>query len=1189
MISRFLLLISITLLCSFSKLNVVLAQNVDVLIQNYQEQKEAGNIDSAVYYLLEIRNELENEGRANTNDYAMVLSNLGFWEQFLGDYNSALAFYLESMEIRKNVLGEQHSDYALILNNLGNLYHEMGDYASALPLYKQALEIRGKVLGELHPDYAVSLSNLGNLYHDMGDYSLALPLYQQALEIRGRVLGELHPDYAVSLNCLASLFRDLGDYSSALPLYQKSMEIRRNVLGNHHPDFAISLNNLAFIYKCIGEYDTALPLYQESLKINYQTYGEHHQEYAISLDNLAGLYQALGEYDSALPLYQQALEIRGNVLGEQHPDYATSLNNLASFFRLLNNFDLALPLYQQALEIRGNVLGDSHPQYVMSLSNLASLYQDLADYSSALPLYQKSMEIGKNALGEKHPDYALILNNLGNLYHEMGDYASALPLYQQALEIRGKVLGELHPDYATSLGNLAGLYQDLGDYSSALPLYQKSMEICKRTYGNQHPAYALSLNNLAVLYQLIGDYTLALPLYQESHSIYKKIFGTQNLDYAMSLNNLSVLYQYVGDYSSALPLIQESIEIRRQILGDMHPDYGMSLNNLAVLYESTEDYSSAIPPYLESLEVIKKTYGDRHPKSALILTNLGLCYYNLGEINLADSFLLCAIDIYLDRAKMSSRFLGEQQQKKYWNKYSELLQLIQSFCVDGSSLTAQRPLILNMLLESQSYILKEKTRLNLEVSSSSDSAVIKLYNEYLLKGQTLFAIESLPFADRKIDSDSLRKIVMQLEEQLTLVGSEKLNIQHLKPPTWEEISTNLNPDEVAIVYSHFNYYTLNDWTDMQVYVAYVITPGCLAPSLVPLFEEKWLTTLLDSARGDLNALYSYDRVDSYGDDLWRLIWKPLDSFLLGAKHVYFSATGLLNGINLTAIPNGIDEKNLPMLVNYDMYQFINIGSVLDSILIRKEYLNGPITAFGGLNYDISDKEWLHSITDRSIVSRGSDFYSSDSNRSGYKFLPYAFKEVEAIANIAREHNTRVQLFTGNDGLEEQYRQLAGESSPVVLHLATHAVFLEDVHDEIVLSGFDRYQYSAEKDPMYRSRLMLSGANRILKGGKLPEGVLDGILTANDVSTITLPNTELVVLSACQTGVGDYDASEGVYGLQRAFKMVGVDNIIMTLNEVNDASTSAFMITYYEKLINGISYHDAFRETQIDIINSQYRL
>jgi|WetSurMetagenome_2_1015567.scaffolds.fasta_scaffold11555_4 tetratricopeptide (TPR) repeat protein len=221
----------------------------------------------------------------------------------------------------------QSADIGILLNNMGYFFEKIGDYQSALLLLKETLKITKEVLGSKHPNYATSLNNLASLYKTIGEHEKALSLHEEGLNVIKEVLGTRHPSYAVSLDNLASLYKTMGNYEQALPLFKEVKNILKETLGTQHPDYATSLNNLAGLFYSIGNNEKALFFYKKSLKIRIEILGSQHPDYAISLNNIASLYKSKEEYDKTLPLFAESLRILVTVLGEQHPNTQTIVVN----------------------------------------------------------------------------------------------------------------------------------------------------------------------------------------------------------------------------------------------------------------------------------------------------------------------------------------------------------------------------------------------------------------------------------------------------------------------------------------------------------------------------------------------------------------------------------------------------------------------------------------------------------------------------------------------------------------------------------------------------------------------------------------------------------------------------------------------------------------------------------------------
>ena len=312
-----------------------------------------------------------------------------------------------------------------------------------------------------------------------GQFATALEKTLTAQQIFGRLLGEEHPFYALSLNRLGQLYLTMGDYARAEPLYLQCQQIQKKVLGEEHPDYANTLNNIALFYATKRDFARAEPLYLQCQQIQKKLLLEEHPDYATMLRNIAIFYQTVGDYARAEPLFLQCQQIQKKVLGEEHPDYATTLNSLALYYATKSDYARAEPLYLQCQQIQKKVLGEEHPDYALTLNNLAEFYITIGDYARAEPLHLQCKEIRKKVLGDEHPDYAATLNNLGQFYQTMGDYARAEPLFLQCQQIQKTMLGEEHPHYAHVLGNLSFLYRTMQQHSKAEAFAAESMSLAR--------------------------------------------------------------------------------------------------------------------------------------------------------------------------------------------------------------------------------------------------------------------------------------------------------------------------------------------------------------------------------------------------------------------------------------------------------------------------------------------------------------------------------------------------------------------------------------------------------------------------------------------------------------------------------------------------------------------------------------
>jgi CHAT domain-containing protein/Tfp pilus assembly protein PilF len=966
------------------------------------------------------------------------------------------------------------------------------------------------------------------------------------------------------------------------------------------------LNSKVVEYYQKGDFQTAITYAEKVVVQAEKEFGKEHGNYATSLNNLALLYYKIGDYMKAEPLYLEALKIRKQVLGENHSDYATSLIGLAVLYKSMGDYTKAEPLYLEASKIYKQTLGENHPSYAASLNNLAGLYRAMGDYTKAEPLYLEALKITKQAFGENHPDYAASLNNLAGLYRAMGDYTKAEPLYLEALKIKKQAHGENHPDYAAFLNNLSGLYKAMGDYSKAEPLYLEALEIIKQTLGVNHPSYAASLNNLASLYDDMGDYTKAEPLYLEASKIYKQALGEDHPDYATSLDNLAGLYQSICDYTKAEPLYLEALKIKKETLRVNHPSYGTSLNNLALLYYDMGDYTKAEPLYLEALKIKKETLGVNHPSYATSLNNLAVLYYNMGNYSKSKPLMTEANKNYLNQIETYFPILSENEKAKFLKTIDYKFEVFYSFVLKYQKEIPQiTEEMLNLRLASKGVILSSMNRIRESVEKSGDEGLKSLSRNLTETQKKLYNASLLSIEEQKkrgLDYAQLEKEANDLGKELARKSDPFKKLLEEKNITFKEIEKNLSSDEAAVEFLNFQYYD-KKWTDTTYYTALITRPGYKAPILVKLCTEDELGGIMNFTPDEvlrrpkpINEGKRNESLTERYTSIYNLIWKPLEQYLKGCKTVYISPSGVLNKVSFAAL----SKDGSKLLIDETKLKYV--GNLRDIVTEKNENKQLPINnavLFGGAIFDAEPqnlKNYQRSgerSVSREMVNpfsykNSKDILVGDNSPSVrgniWNNLPGTIKEVNDISLILQNRNIAVTLDTGLYANEQNLKNLSGRNDAGILHISTHGFFIIDTAKEDTKTIFrmtETKQISRILDnPLYRSGIVLSGASTAATEEIKSDTTENGIITAYEISLMDLTGTELVVLSACETGLGDIRGGEGVYGLQRAFKTTGAKNVIMSLWKVPDAETAELMKMFYENwLTKGMEKREALLEAQ----------
>ncbi len=976
-----------------------------------------------------------------------------------------------------------------------------------------------------------------------------------------------------------------AEYEKALEINSTAETLALNHFGRMSESYSLCCHNHGRILYSGRRLDEVEKWYLEAKSIREQITGRENADYASIMNNLANLYMDLGLYESAEQHYIESKNIRERVLGKLHADYASSLNNLGNLYNLKGRYPEAESNYIEAKNIRLMSLGKNHSDYAASLLNLGLLYSEMGELEKVEILYKDALLIFEKSLGKKHPNYALCLNNLAIFYMDMAQYDKAETYYTESITIRKEVLGGDHPDYAGSLINLAILYWRMGQDEKSEKLYLQAKDILeKASHGRNHPYYQNCLNNLALLYSDMGHYLKAESIYIEIQKFRALHQDTTHPDYAETIVNLAILYWRMNDFITAESLYLKAISILKAILGTENSTYANALNSLAILYMDQHKYQKAENLLSEARHTLKKTIGPINVEYTICLKDLAELYIKIGSPDNAESVLLELSEINKVLATRSLYHLSEQELSKYLSEFSEsqnqILDFVQSFGSQKlSSICFDNALFYKGFLLQSTGRIKQLS--NLTASSREE------FNHWKGLNRRLAILYSSPLDERDTT------LIHQLEENTELVEKNLTRTvagwgEAKRQVSLNDIQAKLKKDEAAIEFVHYLKSNQAN-SDSTQYVALITKAGTKFSSLVPLFNEWQLKELLSkiSIGNDANTnLYirrgaTPEKIQTIVN-LYELIWKPLEPFLKGVGRIYFSPTGYLHRINLGAIPCNAKETFA------DRYLLVGLNSTRHLVIPESTNFEGNnAVLYGGLHFkkDSSQNVTNTTLDNTSLGEFNFNFTEKSLRGNNWEYLEGTKMEIKSIGQIMKASGMQVTVLSTNEGTEESFKELGIiKKSPRVLHIATHGYFFPDLHHKSSQSELTRKVrepvFKISEHPMMRSGLILSGGNEGWKGDKTLEGREDGVLTAYEISQMNLSNTELVVLSACETGLGDIQGNEGVYGLQRAFKIAGAKHIIMSLWQVPDKQTSLLMTAFYKKwLEENMTIPDAFHLAQ----------
>ena len=1089
---------------------VDLLKDIGDLYYNLKNNKSAEN-----YYLQSLSLIKAKIGEDNIK-YARALNNFGFYYYKIKDYNNAEFFLKVALQKIELIEGKENTDYALVLRNLGNVYLDIENYKEAERYYFECAEIRRKILGTNHIDYATSLSDLGNIYSLLKNYKKSEKYYLEGLSVTEKTEGSESKSYAIELRNLGNLYLDMSDFVSAEFYYQKSMALREKIFGLKSPEYITLLNDLSSLYLSKGDLKKSEFYYSNYFEEVKKLHGKYSIEYSMALCNLGFLYEKKGEYSKALTYYLQGIELHQINSWSKDLGYAQSLLNLGNLYLDLEDYSNAEIYFNESLKIRKEKLGENHSDYAESLSNLGLLYYFKGDLYKAENYFNSSLSIIKNIFGEEHDTYASILNNLGLIYQQLGDYKKANGYFVKSLEIVKLVFGENSPELISNYTNIGNSYLYSLDYSNAELYFNKALDITNsKNYISTKEEFSI-LINLGLTYSNMGKYKEAKECNEKVLAYCEKKFGKENALFSNSLNNLGLIYIGLKEYIVAEKYFMEAFVVREKLLGNKHPDYIASLNNLGWVYYLLGDYKSSFS------------------------------YYNQVLKN------------KLEQIDADFNWLTEKEREEYWKKETIFFN---SFSLLAQKISSEVPVTAEMAfngsLVAKGMLLQSNQDLIKNVDQSNDNEIKRLYTVFRTKQKHYAKQESENLQQKK----QLEKDKFELDSLENLLG-RKMPLKksaHQFKNSFQDVKSSLTNEEIAIEFIR----SYDFEADQYNYSALLVNNKDIYPRLVKLCSEKELSNF--SPETELNELYN-------------LLWKPLLSHLTDIKTIYYSPVSLLNNIPFHALFVYRNEQRNYVIDDFTLHQLTSTRYLAIGLKQKvNEIVDPSIALFGGVNYN--DIPTSNSDTISNLATETAFLYKNvvrnidDSSRSGASYLPGTKKEVDNIAVLLKSKQWDVSLVEDKNASEGKVKYFSGFNSKSVLHIATHGFAFPDKEEPKKRAAFDsesgNQKYKASDNPMIRCGLLFGGANITWKGKS--DSILnatndDGILTAYELSQLVLSKTKLAVLSACETGKGAIQGSEGTFGLKRALKLAGVDNMIVSLWEVPDEPTMEMMTLFYEELV-----------------------
>jgi CHAT domain-containing protein len=983
-------------------------------------------------------------------------------------------------------------------------------------------------------------------------YNAAENYLTQVVEIKKELYGEESTEYNLAKILLACFYIDYTNkIDDARKIFEQSYtNMVAREIGPWQKDHLNILNHLAALHEISDNYAQASATLDRALYVARSKYSDTDPDFGVELDKIAQLQIKLGEYDRADQNITRSLKILAEYRKDitRVRDYVHAIETQARLYGIKGLFDEAQANLDQSKKILGKskaTAGD-----LSASEELSALLIQLGSYSATDALLNKLIPEYEKVFGNNSLRLIEPLVNRGRILLARGDYSEAERTAQRAHDIALKIYGESSTKTASSQRLLSDIYYTLGDYDKAKENISKALVSQERQFSRNHVEVAKSLSHLALIKFYDGDkHSEVEKIMVEARDIMANKLGKDNPQYAEILKSISVLYISEKKFEVAFNYLTIAESIWRAKTGTKNNVNAAAIYTLTGdVYYQQRNYNKAEEFYTKSKDLYEKFFSTAHPEYVKVLSKLSKVYYMKKEYKKAKKHIEESLGNYENFIKSYFPALSEREKAKYWNTIKGDFEFYNTLAFsnleDFRDLTKK---VYEYQLLTKALLLSSSIKIRERIQKSTDEKLKNLYITWQEKKELMTVALSMSptqLAENEIDIVQLNQDVERLEKELSQKSELFSQSFDNKRIAFDDIRKILKPNEVAVElvrYRHFNH----SFTDSIVYAAIYIRNEFKAPKALMIGDGKKMES----------RYYKYYRnamINKIPDNVsYNIFWAPIQKEIGQASTIYLSADGVYNLINLEsmATPDGkyvLDNSNIVMVSN------------TKDIYLNKVKSKGTAT---NLAYMVGNPE----------------FYLTASKEIEITPLPGTEKEIAQLQFLLKQKGWTAKEFLASNASEENLKDM---DNPKIFHVATHGFYRttedESEHD---LTGNEA---KLTQNPLLRTGLLLRGAGDILLKTDFNYNMENGILTAYEAMSLNLDKTDLVVLSACETGLGEVEAGEGVFGLQRAFLVAGARMLVMSIFKVDDDATQKLMLKFYQKWLTTGNMRQSFIDAKKEL-------
>ncbi|GHN00932.1 hypothetical protein WSM22_24210 [Cytophagales bacterium WSM2-2] len=987
------------------------------------------------------------------------------------------------------------------------------------------------------------------------NYAGAEKYLTDIVAIKTDLYGESAPETQLARIKLGNFYLDFTNkIAEAGKIYEESFtNLVEKEIAIRHKDQLEILNHLADYYEITDKYDKAVEALAKAKNAARVKYDYNDYLYGAELTNNARLQIKLGQYEQADESLTASLKILENFRKEEDKKgyLVEAIETQAALLGIKGLFDDAEDNLDRAAKIISKANRIIGVDESTSASQLSGLFIQLGRYSDTEEILEDLIKDYEKTYGPNSIRLIDPLVNMGRLALVKGDYSEADKIATRAKQIAQAVYSDKSTKMAPILLLMGDIDNIIGDYEAGETNFRTALQSQEKQFGHNHIEVAKSIARLALNKFYKGDAPAEIEkMLLDAQKVMGDRLGKENPQYAEILKNVAVINIAQKKYPIAFSSLTQAEAIWRNKTGRKNNINAASIYTLTGdVYYQMKVYAKAEEFYNSAKSIYDKYFSSQHPEYVKVVSKLAKVYYMQKEYKKSKKSIEEALNTYDVFIKQYFPALSEREKAKYWNTMKGDFEFYNTLAFgqleDFRDLAGK---VYNYQLLTKALLLSSSIKIRERIQNSTDESLKAAYNNWVQKKEFLtnaLSMSSTQLTQNGIDPNALSAEVEKLERELSekseLFGQSFEN----KKITYENVQKSLGKSDVAVEMVRYRYFN-HDFTDSAIYVAMYVKNDGARPKVIILPDGKKMETRY--FRYYRNSIVSKLQ-DSYS---YKIFWEPIQKEIGQYATIFLSPDGVYNQINMEAIPTPdgkyvIDNSNIVIVSNTkDLY--------LRKLKTRAQASN-TATIFG------NPKFYLATSSERSI---------SD--------LPGTEKEVNELQELLKQKGWKTSEFLEASASEEKVKEL---ESPKIFHIATHGFYTPAITEDDA-QKMTESEAQLTENPLMKTGLLLKGAGDLLNKTKYNYNMESGILTAYEAMNLNLDKTDLVVLSACETGLGEVSNGEGVYGLQRAFLVAGAKVLIMSMFKVDDEATQKLILNFYKKWLTSGNLRQSFVDAKKEL-------